>query len=152
MGGDQSDLQILGDYGVAYLFQLYLNEQFGSEFLQKEFKHPEQGIDSINAVLEEMGSKRDFKEVYQDFMMALVIDGKYQGDNKTYQFQSIDLEPNLEAAAALDKIAPAWGGTDIKFITPNKKIDHLYFKGIDFLSTNWEQSVIQIRSGPLGGE
>lgn len=135
--GDQSDLQILGDYGVAYLFQLYLNEQFGSEFLQKEFKHPEQGIDSINAVLEEMGSKRDFKEVYQDFMMALVIDGKYQGDNKTYQFQSIDLEPNLEAAAALDKIAPAWG-TDIKFITPNKKIDHLYFKGIDFLSTNWE--------------
>lgn len=84
-----------------------------------------------------MGSKRDFKEVYQDFMMALVIDGKYQGDNKTYQFQSIDLEPNLEAAAALDKIAPAWG-TDIKFITPNKKIDHLYFKGIDFLSTNWE--------------
>lgn len=134
--GDQSDLQILGDYGVSYLFQLYLYEQYGQEFLQKEFKSQLQGIDSINAVLEEMGSDRDFEAVYQDFMVALLLDGKYQGDSDTYQFDSIDLNPNLEAASELEAIAPAWG-TDMKFITPDKKIDNLYFKGIDFLGTNW---------------
>ncbi len=134
--GDQSDLQILGDYGIAYLFQLYLYEQYGQEFLQKEFKSQLQGIDSINAVLEEMGSDRDFKAVYQDFMIALMLDGNYQGDSETYNFNTIDLTPNLEAASELDTLAPAWG-TDIKFITPDKKIDHLYFKGIDFLGTNW---------------
>ena len=134
--GDQSDLQILGDYGVSYLFQLYLYEQYGQKFLQKEFKSQLQGIDSINAVLEEMGSDRDFEAVYQDFMVALLLDGKYQGDSDTYQFDSIDLNPNLEAASELEAIAPAWG-TDMKFITPDKKIDNLYFKGIDFLGTNW---------------
>lgn len=134
--GDQSDLQILGDYGVSYLFQLYLYEQYGQEFLQKEFKSQLQGIDSINAILEEMGSDRDFEAVYQDFMVALLLNGKYQGDSETYQFDSIDLNPNLEAASELEAIAPAWG-TDMKFITPDKKLDNLYFKGIDFLGTNW---------------
>jgi immune inhibitor A len=134
--GDQSDLQILGDYGIAYLFQLYLYEQFGQEFIQKEFKNQLQGINSINAVLKEMGSKRDFNAVYQDFLTALMIDGKYQGDSTTYNFKNIDLTPNIDAAAKLANVAPAWG-TDFKVITPDKKIDHLYFKGIDFLGTNW---------------
>lgn len=89
--GDQSDLQILGDYGTAYLFQLYLYEQFGQEFIQKEFKNQLQGIDSINAVLEEMGSERDFNDIYQDFLTAVMVDGKYQGDSKTYNFTTIDL-------------------------------------------------------------
>ena len=134
--GDQSDLQILGDYGTAYLFQLYLYEQFGQEFIQKEFKNQFQGINSINAVLEEMGSERDFNDVYQDFLTALMVDGKYQGDSKTYNFTTIDLNPNIDAASKLAKVSPAWG-TDFKVITPDKKIDHLYFKGIDFLGTNW---------------
>jgi immune inhibitor A len=134
--GDQSDLQILGDYGTAYLFQLYLYEQFGQEFIQNEFKNQLQGINSINAVLKEMGSKRDFNAVYQDFLTAVMVDGKYQGDGNTYNFKNIDLNPNVDAAAKLANVAPAWG-TDFKVITPDKKIDHLYFKGIDFLGTNW---------------
>lgn len=133
---DQGGLQILGDYGIAYLFQLYLYEQYGPEFLQKEFQSPLQGIDSINSVLEEMGSDRDFKAVYQDYMTALMLDGNYQGNSKIYNFESIDLNLNIEAAAESDSFAPAWG-TDLKVITPDKKIDHLYFKGIDFLGTNW---------------
>ncbi|MEQ6378205.1 immune inhibitor A [Bacillaceae bacterium S4-13-56] len=133
---DQGGLQILGDYGIAYLFQLYLYEQYGQEFIQKEFKNQLQGIDSINAVLEEMGGDRDFNDVYQDFMLALMLDGKYQGDGGTYNFDSINVNPNLDAAVESDLYAPAWG-TDVKFITPDKKIDHLYFKGIDFLGTSW---------------
>ncbi|WHY79498.1 immune inhibitor A [Neobacillus sp. WH10] len=148
--GDQSDLQILGDYGAAYLFQLYLYEQFGKEFIQKEFKNQLQGINSINAVLKEMGSKKDFNAVYQDFMIALMLDGKYQGDNKTYNFNSIDLNPNIEAASKLDSFAPAWG-TDVKVITPDKKIDHLYFKGLDFLGSNWKTVTDPVKGEVLWG-
>ena len=32
--GDQGDLEILTDYGQAYLFQLYLFEKFGPSFIQ----------------------------------------------------------------------------------------------------------------------
>lgn len=134
---DQGGLQILGDYGNAYLFQLYLYEQFGEEFIQREFQHQAQGIDSINAVLKEMGVKKTFQSVYQDYMAALLIDDKYEGDKKTYNFESIDLNPNIDAAATLEKVAPAWGA-DFKVITPSKKLDHLYFKGIDFLGTSWQ--------------
>ncbi|WP_342433246.1 choice-of-anchor J domain-containing protein [Neobacillus sp. FSL H8-0543] len=148
--GDQSDLQILGDYGTAYLFQLYLFEQFGQEFIQKEFKNQLQGINSINAVLEEMGSKRDFNAVYQDFLTAVMVDGKYQGDSKTYNFNTIDLNPNVEAAAKLASVSPAWG-TDFKVITPDKKIDHLYFKGIDFLGTNWTTKTDPVKGEVLWG-
>ncbi len=134
---DQGGLQVLGDYGTAYLFQLYLYEQFGQEFIQKEFKNQLQGINSINEVLKEMGSKRDFNAVYSDFLTAVMLDGKYQGDSNTYTFKNIDLTPNVDAAAKLATTTPAWG-TDFKVITPDKKIDNLYFKGIDFLGTNWK--------------
>lgn len=148
--GDQSDLQILGDYGIAYLFQLYLYEQFGEEFIQKEFNNQLQGINSINDVLKKMGSKRDFNAVYQDFLTALMVDGKYQGDSTTYNFKNIDLTPNIEAATKLDTSSPAWG-TDFKVIIPDKKIDHLYFKGIDFLGTNWTTVTDPVKGEVLWG-
>lgn len=147
---DQGGLQVLGDYGIAYLFQLYLFEQFGQEFIQKEFKNQLQGIDSINDVLKEMGSKRDFNAVYQDFLTALMVDGKYQGDSTTFNFKNIDLNPNIDAATKLGKFAPAWG-TDFKMITPDKKIDHLYFKGIDFLGTNWKSVIDPVKGQVLWG-
>lgn len=133
--GDQSDLQILGDYGNAYLFQLYLYERFGEAFIQAEFKNQKQGISGINAALEEIGVKSDFASLYQDYMTAVMVDGKYQG-NSNFKFNLLDLKPNVEAISKLNPQVPVWG-TDIKTIVPDKKIEHLYFKGIDFLGTNW---------------
>jgi immune inhibitor A len=132
--GDQSDLQILGDYGIAYLFQLYLYDQYGESFIQKEFHNAKLGIDGVNDTLAQLGGKT-FAETYADFMTAIMVDGKYKGDN-AFQFNSIDLTPNVAGSQLSDNIAPAWG-TDFKIITPDKKIENLYFKGIDFLRTNW---------------
>ncbi|WP_180960222.1 immune inhibitor A domain-containing protein [Neobacillus cucumis] len=132
--GDQSDLQILGDYGTAYLFQLYLYERFGEPFIQAEFKNQRQGISGINESLKEIGAKEDFATLYQDYMTAVMVDGKYLGSN-TFKYNLIDLKPNISAVKQ-DNIVPAWG-TDLKTIIPDKKIDHLYFKGLDFLSTKW---------------
>ncbi|TJY43985.1 peptidase M6 [Cohnella pontilimi] len=135
--GDQSDLKILADYGNAYLFQLYLYEQFGENFIRDEFKNPKHGIDSINSALAEIGVNKTFNQVYSDFMAAIMLDGKYQGDDKTFKFNTIDLKPNVAGSIFNNEnIAPAWG-TDFKIITPDKKIDHLYFKGLDFLGLKW---------------
>ncbi|MFD2610938.1 choice-of-anchor J domain-containing protein [Paenibacillus gansuensis] len=132
--GDQTDLQILADYGNAYLFQLYLYEQFGEAFIQEEFQSQKHGIDSINAALAKVGSKKTFSEIYSDYITALNLDNVSK--NALFNFKSIDLKPNLEASVLPDNVSPAWG-TDYKVIKPEEKIEHLYFKGIDFLGTGW---------------
>jgi immune inhibitor A len=147
--GDQTDLQILGDYGNAYLFQLYLYEKYGEAFIQDEFKSLKHGVDSINAALAKVGAGKTFDQVYADFMTAVLLDGKYKGTN-TYNFDSIDLAANVDGSILADNIAPAWG-TDFKVITPDKKIDHLYFKGIDFLGTKWTTAQDSERGTVLWG-
>ena len=135
--GDQSDLQILGDYGTAYLFQLYLYERFGETFIQQLFQNQKHGIDAINDTLNKVNAKTTFQQVYGDYMTALTLDGKYRGsDSKLYNFRSIDVSPNIAAASKLENITPVWG-TAFRTIIPDKRIDHLYFKGLDFLRTNW---------------
>ncbi|MFK7691696.1 choice-of-anchor J domain-containing protein [Paenibacillus sp. HJGM_3] len=136
MWGDQTDLQILGDYGNAYLFQLYLYEQFGEAFIREEFSSQKHGIESVNDALARIGSNKSFEQVYADYMTAIMLDGKYEGNGSAYQFANIDLAPNVESSLLPDNLAPAWG-TDYKVIVPDKKIEHLYFKGLDFLRTKW---------------
>ncbi|WJH35957.1 immune inhibitor A [Paenibacillus sp. CC-CFT747] len=148
--GDQSDLQILGDYGNAYLFQLYLYDHYGEAFIQNEFKSPLKGIASINEALAKAGTNKTFEQVYADYMTAVMLDGSYQGDSSTYSFSSIDLKPNLQASQLPDKQAPAWG-TDFNVITPDQKIDHLYFKGLDFLGTKWTTAQDPARGPVLWG-
>ncbi|MBB6669480.1 immune inhibitor A domain-containing protein [Cohnella nanjingensis] len=134
--GDQTDLQILGDYGNAYLFQLYLYEHFGEKFIRSLFLNPKHSLEGINDTFAQLNIRKTFDEVYADYMTAIMLDGKYQGDNDTYRFASIDLTPNVNGSVLPDNVTPAWG-TDFKIIAPDKKIDHLYFKGLDFLRTNW---------------
>ncbi|MGB8956433.1 MAG: hypothetical protein WCC10_13750 [Tumebacillaceae bacterium] len=136
--GDQSDLQILGDYGTAYLFQLYLYERFGKSFIQEEFRNQKQGISSINDTLKKLRQRTTFQDVYADYIAAVTLDGgKYRGLNKDYSFKTIDVASDVTAASKLDNMTPPWG-TTYRTIVPDKKIDHLYFKGIDFLRTNWQ--------------
>ncbi|MBW5448593.1 peptidase M6 [Cohnella sp. CFH 77786] len=148
--GDQTDLQILGDYGNAYLFQLYLYEHYGEDFIRDLFLSPLHGIDSINAALAEVNAGKTFEQVYADYMTAIMLDGKYQGDNNTYRFSSIDLAPNLDSSILPDNVTPAWG-TDFKVITPDKKIGSLIFKGLDFLRTNWTTAQDPERGAVLWG-
>jgi immune inhibitor A len=139
MWGDQSDLQILGDYGTGYLFQLYLYERFGEPFIQAEFHNQKQGIEGVEDALAEVGADETFAQVYADYMTAVMLDGQSGiggKDKNRYKFTSIDLTPNVDASVLPDNVAPAWG-TDFKVIEPDSKIEHLYFKGIDFLKTNW---------------
>lgn len=134
--GDQSDLQILADYGNAYLFELYLYDHYGESFIRTLFHDPLTGISGVQDALAKAGIGKTFDQVYGDYMTAVMLDSGYQGDSSTYKFSSIDLTPDLNSSVLADNNAPAWG-TDFKVITPDPKIDHLYFQGLDFLRTNW---------------
>jgi immune inhibitor A len=142
--GDQGDLEILTDYGNAFLFQFYLMEQYGPEFIQAEFHEPENGISGINATLGAAGSHRDFADVYHDFAVAEVIDAKYHGRDQ-YKFQEIDFtidagtpdEPNPEAFDTAG--APPWG-TDFVWLTGDPKdLSWFVFNGVDYsmFATPW---------------
>ncbi|SFE73330.1 Immune inhibitor A peptidase M6 [Paenibacillus catalpae] len=134
--GDQSDLQILADYGNAYLFQLYLYDHYGESLIRTLFHNPSTGISGVEAALGEAGIDKSFADLYADYMTAVVLDSGYQGDSSTYKFTSIDLSPDFATSVLADNISPAWG-TDFKVIKPDSKINHLYFQGLDFLRTNW---------------
>lgn len=135
---DQGGREVLADYGFAYLFQLYLYDHFGSEFIRDLFHETENGIAGVETIMNKHGIDKDFKQLFQEFVTAILIDGKYLGDDSTYQFDSIDLNPNLDTEQAYDTPgAPAWG-TDFIKITSDVKVDRLYMNGIDFFKTPWK--------------
>ncbi len=151
--GDQGDLEILTDYGNAFLFQFYMMEQFGPEFIQAEFHEPGNGISGIDATLDSFGFHRDFADVYHHFSVAEVIDAKSWGG--IYQFADIDFtidagtpeEPNPEAYDTPG--APPWG-TDFIWIDGNaKNVSKLIFNGVDYsmFATPWTSDGDVLYSG-----
>lgn len=133
---DQGPREILGDYGIAYLFQLYLNDHYGGgEFIQALAKDENNGIESVNDILKKFGHKETFEDVYRDFQTALVIDAKDK-KNEKYGFKSIDFTVNLDTEQAYNTPgAPAWG-SDFLTLQQDKK-QRLFFEGIDFTPTEW---------------
>lgn len=135
--GDQGGLEILADYGQAFLFQYYLMEQFKPEFIQALFHNPDNGITGVNSTLAAFNSRRDFAEVFHDWSIAMLIDSNKPADNR-YQFKNLDFKldigtpaaPNLEAFSTPG--APPWG-TDYLWITGNpKNIRRLTFNGLPY--------------------
>ncbi len=133
---DQGNLEVLSDYGQAYLFQFYMMEQFGSAFLQAEFKNTENGISGINSTLDSFHIHRNFDDVYHDFSIAVLIDSRQS--RYRYGFKKLDLaidvgtvdEPNPEAFDVPG--APPWG-TDYIWLTGEpKKLGLFTFNGQDY--------------------
>lgn len=142
---DQGNREVLADYGFAYLFQLYLYEQFGPDFIKDLFHEQNNSIAGVNHVLDQNDYDMEFKTLYRNFITAVLLDGKYRGDNGTYQFNSIDLQPAIDSEEAYSHPgAPAWG-TDFIKIDPTVKVDRLLLNGIDFFKTPW-----QAVADPLG--
>jgi immune inhibitor A len=149
--GDQGDLEILTDYGQAYLFQYYLMEQFGAPFIQALFHNTDNGITGVNSTLTAFGKHATFADVYHDWSVAALINSKKPGNGK-YQFWNVDpslsyyfapfnigtpAAPNLEAFGTPG--APPWG-TDYIWVTGDpKKLAKLTFNGLDYSTfpTGW---------------
>ncbi|MDI6695853.1 MAG: immune inhibitor A [Anaerolineales bacterium] len=130
--GDQGDLEILSDYGQAYLFQLYLMEKFGSTFTQALFHNPENGISGVNSTLADFNIQRTFADIFRDWSVALLIDSPIPADWR-YGFKSVNFRLNVGTPVAPNPEAydtpgaPPWG-TDYVWLTPSKLNKKYQFK------------------------
>lgn len=141
--GDQGDLEILTDYGQAYLFQFYLMEQFGKPFIQALFHNPDNGITGVNTTLAGFHIQESFADVFHDWSVAMLIDLMKAGGR--YGFKNLDFKldigtlaaPNPEAYST--EGAPPWG-TDYLWLGDDpKELAKLTFNGLDYsmLPTAW---------------
>jgi len=135
--GDQGGEEIVADYGMVFLYQMYMYEKFGQEFIQAEFHNQDNGITSVNSTLasDKKWKKNSFAQTYHDFSVAVLIDSS---QNKyKYGFKALDVgidvgtpeAPNLEAFDTIG--APAWGADYVWLTTSPKKFGKLLFNGVD---------------------
>jgi immune inhibitor A len=140
---DQGGREIVADYGMVFLYQMYQYEKFGQEFIQYEFHNQDNGITSINSTLEAFNIQKDFGDIYHDFAVAVLIDSKQA--NYRYGFKLLDVgidigtptDPNPEAYDTPG--APPWG-TDYIWIEGNPKdLAKFTFNGVDYTTfpTAW---------------
>jgi immune inhibitor A len=135
--GDQGGEEIVADYGMAFLYQMYLYEKFGKEFIQAEFHNPDNGITSVNSTMasNKKWKKSSFAETYHDFSVAVLVDSSQ--NNYKYGFKKLNVgidigtpdAPNLEAFDTAG--APPWGADYIWLTGSPKKFGKLLFNGVD---------------------
>ena len=159
--GDQGDLEILTDYGQAYLFQYYLMEQFGQPFIQALFHNPENGISGVNSTLAAANIQKTFADVFHDWSVAMLINSKtpaggiYQFFNVnpslSYYFAPLNIgtptAPNLQAFDTPG--APPWG-TDYIWINGDPKaLGKLTFNGVAYSTfpTGWTSDGSVLKGG-----
>ncbi|MEM1540850.1 MAG: immune inhibitor A [Candidatus Bathyarchaeia archaeon] len=89
--GDQGDINILADYGVAALWVIYLSDHYGGADLIRYFVQSGiPGIEGINNALAAFGYKQRFEDVYHDWRLANLIRKDFPGCKK-YNYKSINL-------------------------------------------------------------
>jgi hypothetical protein len=135
--GDQGDLEILADYGIAYMYQEYMFEQYGPPFIQGVFSDGvNQGIASVDAVLSSLSVAESFADTFHDFSVALYTTGAFTLEELA-RFQ-VDVgypaKPNPEAF--ITDGAPAWG-TDYHILWGYQQIVGMTFSGMQFNPTAW---------------
>lgn len=152
--GDQGGLEILSDYGHAYMFQLYLLEQFGESFIQREFLNSENGISGVNSTLGAFNIQKNFADIYHDWAVALLIDSKTPGGGR-YKFDGIEFSldigtPDLPNPEAFDTPgAPPWGTDYIWIDGDPKDLARFTFNGVDYTTfpTAWSSVGDMLYSG-----
>jgi hypothetical protein len=81
----------MANYGAAYLWLLYLHEQYGGAFtISALIAHPANGLNGVNAVLAARGYSQNFGDVFSDWKVANFLDdtGFASGE---YGYSSMDL-------------------------------------------------------------
>ena len=142
--GDQGGREIVADYGMVFLYQMYLFEKFGQEFIQYEFHNQDNGITSINSTLAAFEIDTTFGDLYHDFSVAVLIDDeKFKGGR--FGFDNLEVaidigEPGAPNPDAYDTPgAPPWGTDYIWLEGDFDNLTKFTFNGIDYttFSTAW---------------
>lgn len=132
--GDQGPLEILADYGEAFMFMHYLYGKYGEDAMQALFQNSGFGIAGFNAALASIGVNDTFGDMYHDFAVArLVLANK--GD---YRLGDIPSPVILNDEAYSTPGAPPWGSDYLKVANP-KNVKSIMFDGVDVITkdTAW---------------
>ncbi|WP_457558539.1 hypothetical protein [Candidatus Harpocratesius sp.] len=88
--GDQGGINILADYGQAFMWAAYLADHFGAEFLSYFVQAGIPDVAGINNALNHFGYTETFDEIYLDWTLANLLHTDAIGDGK-YNYQMFDL-------------------------------------------------------------
>lgn len=161
--GDQGDLEILTDYGQAYLFQYYLLEKFGKPFTQALFHNQANGISGVNSTLAAFNIQKTFADVFHDWSVAMLINSKTPAGG-LYQFYNIDPKlsyyfaplnigtPSAPNPEAFNTPGAAPWGTDYIWVNGDPKaLGKLTFNGVAYSTfpTGWTSDG-EVLSGGAG--
>lgn len=142
---DQGAINVLADYGSAFVFQMYLADQFGVEFISNLAHEEANGIEGVERTLDETDAKRDFYGLYQDFSTAVVTDDVESPPRDEYHIDGIDLDVNTSKSVGT---AGVWG-TNYEEIDVSERgpITDVTVSGTDFTDTEWRTA-----TDPVDGE
>ena len=134
---DQGGIEVLADYGLAYMYQQYMYENYGGQqFIQAEFHNPLNGISSVDDTLADLGHNKTFADTYHAFAPALYTKGAFKlSDLKNFQVNvGHPGMPNPEAFSTPG--APPWGA-DYLLVWGYESIANLKFNGYQFNPLSW---------------
>ena len=77
------------NYGAAYLFTSYFLDRFGSDATQALVAHPENSFASVESVLEELGARLTYEDLFGDWIVANLLDNPGVDDGR-YGYTEID--------------------------------------------------------------
>jgi len=72
------------DYGVVNLFTQYLVDHYGVKILVDSLQFSKTGIDSINYALEKNGLKKDFSQIFSDWLITVLVNDCQLGERYCY--------------------------------------------------------------------
>lgn len=84
-------------YGGAYLFMSYFLERFGEDATKALVSHAENGMSSVDAVLQEdLGLSLSHKDIFADWVIANLLDSPDVAEGE-YNYEEIDVtEPRID--------------------------------------------------------
>lgn len=143
---DQSGLEILADYGIAYLYQEYMYQNYGQAFIQGEFHNPGNGIAGVDATLAGLGASESYADTFHSFAVATYTKGAFT--NPLLSDFQVNLgpagNPNPEAFATPG--APPWGIDYIQF-NGFESVKNFLFNGYPFNPMEWTSDGSVLYSG-----
>ena len=114
------------DYGVLNLFVQYLVDQYGIEILADSLHSSKTGINSLNYALSENGFEQDFDDVFDDWIIAVLVNDCDLGETYCYLnpvLKNFKVIPSInflpltgESSLSLSETTNKWTGNWYKFI------------------------------------
>jgi hypothetical protein len=143
--GDQGDINILADYGVAALWTIYLSDHYGGAATISYFvDNGVPGIGGVNVALAHFGYKQRFDDVFHDWRLANLL----RQPSGPYSYQSINLNDpsiipifthNVNGFPVPWTAGTSFGNT-ITILGYDTGVATIYGYGSDYITfTNWDR-------------